>query len=383
MCFCSIVIITISLVLTVQLKTEEDFEDVIIGAKILGCGGGGEESLARERLNFILEQGLQVKIIDPKDVPDEAVLCVSGMVGGRASPDCLKQIEGLDPVTKHPMVAATKLLQDFLEVPLHTLISTEIGAGNFLVPIMVSAQFGINMLDGDLCGRAKPEISISTSNVAGLSITPLAIASHFGDEIILKDAITDQRAETIARNMAVVSGGSVGVARCPHKWIKYKNAAIPNTLSKAKNLGTALREARASGSDPIKPIIEVLDGTILFAGKVKQFTVKDEGGFVIGDIIIMNEEKEQIKVWFKNEYLVTWKNGKPFVTSPDLICIVDKESGEGLTPWGDDFSLEREVVVLGGANAPIWYTKKGLEIFGPKHFGFDLEYQSINDLTKL
>jgi DUF917 family protein len=369
-------------VLIVQLRTEEDFEDVIIGAKILGCGGGGEASLARERINFILEQGLKVKVIDPKDVPDEAVLCVSGMVGGRASPECLKQVEDLDPIIKHPMVAATKLLQDFLEVPLHTLISTEIGAGNFLVPIMVSAQFGINMLDGDLCGRAKPEISISTSNVAGLSITPLAIASQFGDEVILKDAITDQRAETIARNMAVISGGSVGVARCPHTWKEYKKAAIPNTLSQSKNLGTALREARASGSDPIISILQAINGIVLFTGKIKQFIINDEGGFVIGHVIITNEDKDQFKVWFKNEYLVTWKNDKPFVSSPDLICIVDKETGEGLTPWGEDFTRDREVVVLGGENAAIWYTKKGLEIFGPKHFGYDWEYQPIKDLTK-
>lgn len=367
----------------VQLKTEEDFEDVIIGAKILGCGGGGEESIARVRMNFILEHGMKVKIIDPKDVPDEAVLCVSGMVGGRASPECLKLVENLDPVTSRPMIAATKLLQDYLEVPLHTLVSTEIGAGNFLVPIMVSAQFGFNMLDGDLCGRAKPEISISTSNVAGLSITPLAIVSKYGDEMILKDAITDQRAETIARNMAVLSGGSVGVARCPHSWSEYKNAVIPNTLSKSKNLGTTLREARASGSDPIAPIREALDGFILFAGKVKQFNVKDEGGFVIGDVIITNEENDQFRVWFKNEYLVTWKNEKPFVTSPDLICVVDKQTGEGLTPWGDDFTKDREVVVLGGANAPIWYTKKGLQIFGPKHFGFDIEYQKISEFQEL
>ena len=77
--------------------------------------------------------------------------------------------------------------------------------------------------------------------------------------MILKDAITDQRAETIARNMAVLSGGSVGVARCPHKWSEYKKAVIPNTLSKSKNLGTALREGRASGSDPIELIKQALD----------------------------------------------------------------------------------------------------------------------------
>ena len=97
----------------------------------------------------------------------------------------------------------------------------------------------------------------------------------------------------------------------------------------------------------------------------------------IGDLDLIDNQKNNFKIWFKNEYLVTWLNEEPYVTSPDIICLVDSKTGDGLTPWSDDFSKNRAVAVIGAKNAPIWYTKKGLEIFGPRHFGFDFDYQSF------
>ncbi|MHA1657427.1 MAG: DUF917 domain-containing protein, partial [Candidatus Heimdallarchaeota archaeon] len=215
-----------------QLERRTDFEDLIFGAKILGCGGGGEEALARTFLERILAEGLKVTVLDPKtELSDNALLCVTGMVGGRKTHETLAIIEGLEEINKDPMLSATRLLEQFLDEKFYALVSTEIGAGNFFVPIYVSAKLGIGVIDGDLCGRAKPEISISTSNIAGLSITPLAIVSAFGDELLLKSAQTDQRAEAIAREMAVLSGGTVGVARCPAYWSAYQKAVIPGTMS--------------------------------------------------------------------------------------------------------------------------------------------------------
>ncbi|NHJ41074.1 MAG: DUF917 domain-containing protein [Asgard group archaeon] len=360
-----------------RLQKLIDFEDLIVGAKILGCGGGGEVSLAQIRVKYILENNLIVKIIDPKEIPDEALICVSGMVGGRASPECLANIKGLSEIDPWPMFTATKLLESYLGEKLHSLVSTEIGAGNFLVPILVSARLGINVIDGDLCGRAKPEISISTSNVARIPITPLAIVSSYGDEMILKTAQTDQRAERIAREMAVLSGGGVGVARCPAHWKDYKKAVIPNTISKSMKLGAALRTARDKDKDPIKAITDVIKGKVLFEGKVKIFATEDEGGFVLGELYLEDNQNRNFKIWFKNEYLVTWLNGEPFATSPDILCVVDSETGEGLTPWSNDFFKNRSVVVIGAKNDSIWYSERGLEIFGPRHFGFKFDYQSF------
>ncbi|NHK32248.1 MAG: DUF917 domain-containing protein [Asgard group archaeon] len=364
-------------ILELKLQKQSDFDDLIIGAKILGCGGGGEETLAKSRVKYILENNLIVNVIDPKDIPDEALICVSGMVGGRTTKECLANVKGLSEIDSWPMFTATKLLESYLGEKLHSLVSTEIGAGNFLVPILVSARLGINVIDGDLCGRAKPEISISTSNVVGIPITPLAIVSSYGDEMVLKTAQTDQRAERIAREIAVLSGGGVGVARCPAHWKDYKKAVIPNTISKSMKLGTAIRIARDKNKDPIKAINDVIEGKVLFEGKVKTFAAEDEGGFVLGELYLEDNQNNNFKIWFKNEYLITWFNDKPFATSPDIICVVDSETGEGLTPWSNDFLKNRSVVVLGTKNDSVWYSKRGLEIFGPRHFGFDFDYQSF------
>nr|NHJ84881.1 DUF917 family protein [Asgard group archaeon] len=169
-----------------KLETITDFDDLIFGAKILGCGGGGEESLAWSRVNYLFENNLSVNVISPDDLPIDALICISGMVGGRSTPATQTHVSGLERIDPWPMFSATKLLQTYLQEDFHSLISTEIGAGNFLVPILVASRFGISVIDGDLCGRAKPEISISTTNLADIPITPLAIASTFGDELILK-----------------------------------------------------------------------------------------------------------------------------------------------------------------------------------------------------
>ncbi|HUT80129.1 MAG TPA: DUF917 domain-containing protein [Candidatus Bathyarchaeia archaeon] len=364
-----------------QLKSQLDFDDLILGAKILGCGGGGEESLARSRVKFILDNSLSVSVIDPHNLPLDALLCVTGMVGGRSTPTTLAHIAHLSEIDPWPMLSATSLLESHLGTKIHTLVSTEIGAGNFLVPILVSARLRINVLDGDLCGRAKPEISISTSNVLGIPITPLAIASTVGDKIILQSAQTDQRAEAIARNLAVLSGGGVGVARCPARWSDYQKAVIPNTMSLAKKLGSAVRFARESNTDPIQAILTSIGGKILFSGILESFSARDENGFVIGELILKNTDNQEFKIWFKNEYLVTWLNKQPFVTAPDLICVVDAETGEGLTPWSDDFPTKRPIVVIGKKNHSLWYSQKGLEIFGPRHFGFDFNYQPFETLA--
>ncbi|MBN1329202.1 MAG: DUF917 domain-containing protein [Candidatus Heimdallarchaeota archaeon] len=364
-----------------QLKTQLDFDDLILGAKILGCGGGGEESLARSLVKFILDNSLSISIINPNDLPHDALLCVTGMVGGRRSPTALAHIANLSVIDPWPMFTATSLLESHLNSKIHALVSTEIGAGNFLISILVSARLGINVLDGDLCGRAKPEISISTSNILDIPITPLALVSSVGDKLILHSAQTDQRAESIVRNLAVLSGGSVSVARCPAYWSDYCKAVIPNTLSLAKNLGLAVRTAQESNTNPIKTILTTINGQILFSGVVQSFTARDEGGFVIGNLILENNHNQVFKIWFKNEYLVTWLNNQPFVTAPDLICVVDTYTGEGLTPWSDDFSINRSVVVIGKKNHPLWYSQKGLTLFGPQHFGFDFTYQPFEKIT--
>jgi hypothetical protein len=213
----------------------------------------------------------------------------------------------------------------------------------------------------------------------------LAIVTPFGDTVIVKNAVDDARAEDICRYIAVASGGTCAVARCPTKGREIRNAVVPNSISATIRMGRSIREAGDRGEDPVQAFIKASDGYLLFCGKVKSYGRKEEGGFMWGNISVSGIEgfkKEELRIWYKNEYLITWLNGKPYVTCPDTVCVVDAKTGEGLSAWGREFKKDREVVVVGRKAHKIWRTKRGTKLFSPKHFGFDIEYRPIENIVE-
>jgi len=90
----------------------------------------------------------------------------------------------------------------------------------------------------------------------------------------------------------------------------------------------------------------------------------------------------KFRVRYKNENLLSWLDDKPYVTCPDLLCVLDVQNGKGLSNWGTDFNVGREVAVVGYKINPLWRTKRGLEIFNPAHFGSDIKYRPIENVVK-
>ena len=80
-------------------------------------------------------------------------------------------------------------------------------------------------------------------------------------------------------------------------------------------------------------------------------------------------------VHFQNEFSVGCRDGEPIVMTPDLICVVDSVSGEGIGT--DVVRYGQRVSVLGLPGPAIFRTPKGLEHVGPRAFGFDLDYRSV------
>jgi hypothetical protein len=86
-----------------------------------------------------------------------------------------------------------------------------------------------------------------------------------------------------------------------------------------------------------------------------------------------------MKIWFKNENHITWLNNKPFVTSPDLISLMDL-NGNPIT--NNALTKDLKVYIIGFRAHNIFRTEKGLEVLGPKHFGFDIEYTPIENVIE-
>ena len=63
-------------------------------------------------------------------------------------------------------------------------------------------------------------------------------------------------------------------------------------------------------------------------------------------------------------------------TTPDLIAILDAETGEPVTAELLRYGLR--VTVIGFACHPQWRSPGGLELAGPRYFGYDVDYAPID-----
>ena len=90
------------------------------------------------------------------------------------------------------------------------------------------------------------------------------------------------------------------------------------------------------------------------------------------------------RVWVKNENMVSWLDGKPDVMSPDLIYNLDPKTGEALVGSGlGGYPLNADVAIVARpVLAAAFRSPKGIEMIGPRHFGFDFDYQTIEDILK-
>ena len=365
--------------------SREEVTHYITGAKILACGGGGSETTVRQRIDEVYDTGDSFRMASLQEVPDDELLFIIGSVGGGVRQEAKQLVAHLPRASTDLFVTAAQQLADYLGREPYGFIATEIGPGNGVVPMYVAAKMGKAVIDADCCGRAKPEIAISTTNLAGLSITPLSMVSPFGDSMVLKDAVDDARAEVIARHVAIASGGTVGVARCPATAKEYRHAAIVGSITRCIRLGQEIADARIQGENIVETILAITEGIRLFHGQVTQLHIVDEGGFTTGTIELhgrlhvtgVSEKEVSLRIWFRNEYLAVWYNDTPLTSSPDSICIVDTNTGEGIPINKKELRRNRSLTVIGIPAAPQWRTEQGIALFGPRHFNLPFTYRPI------
>ena len=60
---------------------------------------------------------------------------------------------------------------------------------------------------------------------------------------------------------------------------------------------------------------------------------------------------------------------------PDLICTLERESGDAVTTEGLRFG--QRLTVIAAPADPRWYTPEGLELAGPGYFGYDVEPAAV------
>ena len=164
------------------------------------------------------------------------------------------------------------------------MAATELGGANTAYALHIACQLGLPIIDGDPAGRSVPELQHSSFYVEGIPMAPVAVATQFGDTMIIKDVVDDMRCEDMIRALAVASGNKIGVADHAVTGEQLRHSIIPHTLSYAMEIGRVLRLAREEGKNVAEKICEAVDGKVLFSGKVSKTFYEEEGAFILGEI---------------------------------------------------------------------------------------------------
>ncbi|MEM3626812.1 MAG: DUF917 domain-containing protein [Candidatus Bathyarchaeia archaeon] len=361
-----------------QILDREDAEDLVVGATILGTGGGGNPKEGLKLLLNALDLGYQLKLIAFNELKDDALVVCPYDVGTVAPTAKTKK----KVTIQEPMKLAIEKMEKMVGKKVLAAVASELGGSNTPIALHIAASLGLPLVDGDLLGRAAPELHQCTVHIFDVAMYPSVIVGETGNIVVVERYSDIDDYEALARYLSMLAGRFVAVVDTPMNGALVKKVAIENTVSKCIRIGRAVREANRGGLNPVDAVVKETQGWLLFKGRVEKYNWKDEGGFLIGEAHLkgINDwSNRTFKTWIKNEHIMAWMDGKPAVMPPDLIMFVD-EKGYGIT----NSELREGVTVnVVGAKAPeVWRTQKGLKFFGPRHFGFDVEYIPIEDLIK-
>ena len=348
----------------------KEIEDMALGATVLGAGGGGDPYVGKLMAIEAIKKYGEVELISPDEVPDDAVVCVSQMMG---APTIMveKICSGLEP-----MATYDELVKELGQEP-YAIHAVEAGGVNSTIPFILAATRRIPVVDCDLMGRAFPELQMTTLGINGVKGQPAVMADEKGNTVTVR-AIDDKWLERISRQATSVMGGYTILASYPCTGRQLKDYCIPDTPTLCEEIGRTLREAREQHADPIEAVLNVTNGFRLFRGKVVDVERKTDGMFVRGRAVVdgLDQDKgSQLIIEFQNENLIALRDGQPVTTSPDLIMSLDMESGSPVTTEGLKYGAR--IVVVGMPCAPQWRTPEGLAVVGPRAFGYDIDYVPV------
>jgi DUF917 family protein len=175
-------------------------------------------------------------------------------------------------------------------------------------------------------------------------------------------------------------GCSAMIAIFPMTGKQVKESCILNTISLVERIGRTIREARRAHGDPVEAVRQATGGFLIWRGKVGDIARRTETGFARGEATITGGdafEGRSLRIAFQNEFLVARSGDDVLATTPDLITILDDETGEPITTEGLRYGFR--VSVLAMAGDPRWRTPEGLAVVGPGYFGYDIPYVPIEE----
>ncbi len=350
--------------------SDEDFEHLSVGAWILGTGGGGDPYHGLLNIRRLVADGRPVRLVQAMDLLDGDIVGVCGQMGA--------PLVSQERITDPAMIAgAVERMEAYLGRPFAALMTVEIGGGNALQPFLAGAVLDRPVVDGDTMGRAFPAVQHSSFSVGELSMTPCSMLDIRGNELLLTEAEDWVWTERITRRVCMEWGSRSFNVKGPRTGREVKDWGILGTVSKAIRLGKAVREAQAAHADVVAAVLEAGEGRSLLRGKVVDVRRRMTGGYLWGRTELEGLDVDagsSMVIEFQNEFIVAWRDERRVASVPELICLLDTESGEAVGSETLRYGQRVTVILLPAPS--VYLSERGLACAGPKAFGYDFAFES-------
>lgn len=309
-----------------------------IGASFLGSGGGGDVSKLLPMAKRELEKYGDIEIIS--DIDKNAKIAAIEFVGAPAP-------EGASKANWDALLVYPVLEMRMKEIErIDAIMPVEIGGSNALTPVCVAGRAGLPIYDGDLLGRALPDIFLTSTNIFDRHPDVVYISNPItGDsKKILCDSF--EELEKKAREFAI-GNESYSAVQIPLV-LSGKEAdkmGIRGSVTKALEIGDCLmNKSLPEGS------FEMFDAI------VSQYDPRIENGFLRGVISFDNG----FFIDVRNEYMVLRDSEGVVKRAPDIITLIDTST---YLPIPSDRIKCGDIVkciVMPGPD--MWSYGKGLEL---------------------
>lgn len=361
---------------------EKMIDDIALGASVLGTGGGGDPYLGSLIAKQAMHQWGPVHLWEINDIADDALFIPVSSVGAPTA--------AIEKVISPPQVIrAFEMMEKTLGRPATGTFPIEVGGINSLIPFILAAQKSLPMVDCDGMGRAFPEVQMVAFYLDELTSAPNTISDEKGNTLVLHP-VDGLWSERFARVITEQMGATAVMCDYPLSGRELKKSAIPGTLSLAQHIGQTLRLARQSGSNPIQAVTQALNGHTIASGKIIDVERQTTGGFARGKVLIEGtraDKGERFTVLFQNELLLAYRSSainEPtrenlLAVVPDLISILDSETGHPIVT--EHLRYGQRIDVVAAPCHAKWRSPRGLEVAGPRYFGYPVDYVPIEQLV--
>lgn len=343
--------------------TRDDVASLAAGAAVFGTGGGGAVHTTQLAVETAIEAHGPVRLMQVDELgPDDAVIIMSAM----GAPSVGIEMLGANTQTATLLVEVERIVGR----PITAIMAAEIGGSNGVAPVGWAASLGLAVLDADGMGRAFPQATMISMNVVGLPSEFAVMSDVIGNVSTLR-TVDVAWLERHARAFTVAAGG---IALGAHYLLTHETApgaVIERTVSRAIEVGRRL----LGSVDPVVDVADELGARVVAAGKVVDIDRTTHGGFTRGSVTVQGigaDRDRLLRVEIQNENLIVIEDGDVLVSVPDLITIVDSETGEAIST--ELLRFGQRVSVLAWACDPLWRTERGLELTGPRAFGYEIDY---------